>query len=167
MIVATDSQNGISKDNKIPWKLKKDLQFFKETTTACPTGKQNIIIMGRKTFESMGSRVLPNRINILLTRQDGYMVKGAYVFSCLEKAIDYIDSIQHKHTIFIIGGQEIYEEALEKLDIQTIYKTVLTNSFNCDRFFPDITNRFIFHKQLFTDSELGESYDVQYWIKKE
>lgn len=167
MIVATDSQNGISKESSIPWKLKKELQFFKDTTTTCPEGKQNIIIMGRKTFESMGSRVLPNRMNIILTRQEGYKVDDAHIFSSLEKATDYIQTIQNKHIVFIIGGQDIYEEALQKLDIQDIYKTVLTNSFECDRFFPDISTRFTLQKQIFADSELGQSYGVYYWVKKE
>ena len=167
IIVATDSQNGIAKENTIPWTLKKDLQFFKETTTTCPEGTQNIVIMGRKTFESMGNKLLPNRMNIILTRQDGYTVEGAYVFSSLEKAIEYIQTVQNKHKVFIIGGQDIYEEAFNKLDIQDIYKTILTNSFDCDRFFPDISTRFIFKEQLLAHSELGQSYSIQYWIKKE
>ena len=167
IIVATDSENGISKDNKIPWKLKKDLKFFKDITTTFPEGKQNIIIMGRKTFESMGSRVLPNRINIILTRQIGYSVSNAFVFSSLESAIAYIQSIDLKHKVFIIGGQDIYEEALQKLDIQDLYKTVLTTSFDCDRFFPDISNQFNMKEILVTDSEDKVFYRIEYWIKKQ
>jgi dihydrofolate reductase len=167
IIVATDSQNGIAKENAIPWTLKKDLQFFKDTTTNCPEGTQNIVVMGRKTFESMGHKLLPNRMNIILTRQEGYTVEGAHVFLSLEKAIEFIQTVQNKYRVFVIGGQDIYEEALNKLDIQDIYKTILTNSFQCDRFFPDISTRFIFKEQLFAHSELGQSYSVQYWVKKE
>lgn len=117
----------IGRDNGIPWNFPHDLARFKEHTRGCP------IIMGRKTFESIG-RVLPGRTNIILSGQPDYKVEGAYVFDSLEKAIEHAQSFHHE--IFIIGGQRLYEETVGRAT--RLYLTSFKiEGIEGDTFFPD------------------------------
>lgn len=97
----------IGKDNSIPWYLPHDLARFQEHTMS------TAVIMGRKTFESIG-RVLTQRENIIITRQENYEVSGASVFNNLQEALDFV-APRHSE-VFIIGGQELYEQTLDKVD---------------------------------------------------
>ena len=81
LVVAASDNNVIGKDNQLLWHLPKDMRFFKNTTWALP------ILMGRKTFESLGSRLLPGRLNIILTNQKGYLVEGAMTVHSITEAI--------------------------------------------------------------------------------
>jgi len=116
----------IGKDNSIPWHLPHDLIRFREFTTG------HAIVMGRKTFESIG-KPLPKRDNIIITRQENYEVPGAYVFRDLQKALDFVAP---KHSeVFIIGGQELYEQTMNKVD--RMYITYVHGTdIEGDTFFP-------------------------------
>lgn len=163
VIVATDINHGIAKNNQIPWHLKKDLTFFKETTSKAPKNKTNVIIMGRKTHEAMGQRVLPNRINIVITSNPDYYVPGVITYPSLEQAVKDAQTYSVVHNIYIIGGQQIYEEALKKLPVEYIYKTVLYNHYDCDRFFPPIDHLFELVSCSVTESEADISYHIEVW----
>lgn len=126
LIVAVDENNGIGKDNQLPWHLPADLKHFKALTTGHP------IIMGRKTFESIG-KALPNRQNIVISRQNDYLAEGASLVSSLEEAFGLCKSYDEA---FIIGGAQIFEYALPLADI--LYLTVIHHQFNADTFFPTI-----------------------------
>jgi dihydrofolate reductase len=102
LIVATSKNGTIGKNNKIPWDIPDDLRYFKKKTLG------SSIIMGRKTFESIG-KPLPKRENIVITSNENYRKKGVIVVNSLEKAIK---KANHLNEIFIIGGQKVYEEAL-------------------------------------------------------
>ena len=106
-IVAIGKNNEIGKNNKLLWHLPEDLKNFKEITT----GKT--IIMGRKTFESIG-RVLPNRRNIILTRQAGKIIDGGEVFHSLEEVVNLFENTNEE--VFIIGGADLYNEMMPKFD---------------------------------------------------
>jgi len=131
IIIAAMSENRvIGKNNNIPWLseefAKKDLARFKELTTGWPC------IMGRKTWESLPKRPLPNRPNIIVS-QSLESVSGATVFPSLQKAIEHCDGYQK---VFICGGASIYSEALElanKMELTLIHKL-----YNGDVFFPEI-----------------------------
>ena len=97
----------IGKGNKLPWHFPHDLERFKEYT------QDSAIIMGRKTHEAIG-RVLPRRDNIIVTRQRGYVVPGAFVFNTLNDAVQFA-SKSHPE-VFIIGGQQLFEQAIDKAD---------------------------------------------------
>src|SRR4051812_41681791 len=113
--VVAMSQNGvIGVQGQLPWRLPEDLKWFKKVTSG------HSIIMGRKTFESIG-RVLPNRENIIISRDSQYQVQGAIVVSSLEGAIELCQGKSDE--IFIIGGMQIYQLALPKLD--RIYLTTI------------------------------------------
>lgn len=122
IIVATDKKNGIGIQNKLPWHLPEDLAHFKRTTTG------HTVIMGRKTYESIG-RPLPNRRNIVLSKNLNWKAPGVETFSSLTE----INNLQDDE-IFIIGGAQIYELTLK--DVSKIIITEIDADFACDAFFP-------------------------------
>lgn len=107
IIVARASNGVIGRANTLPWRLRDDLQQFKQRTLGCP------VIMGRKTWESLG-RPLPGRHNIVITRQADYRPEGATVVGSLAEAIATCAAAERA---FIIGGAQIYAEALPLADV--------------------------------------------------
>ena len=103
-IVATDINNVIGKDNDIPWRLPADLKYFKRRTL------NHHIIMGRKTFESIG-RPLPKRTNIIVTRNPFYVASNCLVTSSIQEALQ-IAKDNGEEEVFIIGGGEIYRQSI-------------------------------------------------------
>ena len=125
IIVATDLNNAIGKNNQLLWHLPADLKFFKATTMGNP------VIMGRKTYESIG-RLLPGRKNIIITRSKKYQVEGAIIASGLNQAFD----LAGEGKVFVIGGAEIYKIAMPHA--HELYRTVVKETFDADTFFPEI-----------------------------
>ncbi|MDR0725631.1 MAG: dihydrofolate reductase [Prevotellaceae bacterium] len=128
IIVAVDENNAIGKDNKLLWHIAEDLKHFRSITNGHP------VIMGRKTFESIG-KALPGRINIIISRNPQFAAEECIVAPSLEKAINIASEIDEN--TFIIGGASIYREALGIAD--TIYLTVVHSSYDADAFFPAIS----------------------------
>ena len=126
IIVAIASNNVIGRDGKLPWHLPSDLRHFKATTMGYP------LIMGRKTFDSVG-RPLPGRDNIVLSRDHSLAIEGCLVMHSLQEALDYC-SDQEK--IFIIGGGDIFNLALPLTD--TIIVTALEREVEGDVYFEPI-----------------------------
>jgi dihydrofolate reductase len=125
IIVATDAQRGIGINNTLPWKLPEDLAHFKRLTTGNP------IIMGRKTFDSIG-RPLPNRRSIVVTRNPGWRHDGVETVGSVEAAVALLAGAPG----FIIGGAEIYKQSLPLADQLII--TEIAATYDCDAFFPEI-----------------------------
>jgi len=131
LVVAAAENWVIGVDNKMPWHLPKDLKFFKNTTMAKP------ILMGRKTFESIG-RPLPGRLNIVITRQSDWQVDGVQVAGSVEAAIELAQAWceQNKQAeLMVIGGAEIYAQLLPKAE--RIYLTRVEASPVGDAVFPE------------------------------
>jgi len=129
-IIAAVSKNGvIGVDNKLPWDLPEDLKRFKELTTG------NVVIMGRKTYESIG-KPLPNRINIVITRNKDFFVSGVLTANSLDSAL--LKAGGNKD-IFIIGGGEIYEQSMGFAD--KLYITEVDMEVEGDTKFPTISNQ--------------------------
>lgn len=138
IITCTDCRGGIGKNNKMPWNCKEDMAFFKNMTT------NNIVIMGRKTFESINNNPLKNRINIVLSKtiqKDNDLVNNVYYCKYIEEAMNICKSKEYRSKeIFIIGGEKIYSlfiskyEKNKEVDIK-IYMTNLYNNYECDTFF--------------------------------
>lgn len=126
LIVATSDNLGIGKNNQLLWHLPNDFKFFKKITSG------HTVIMGRKTFESIG-RPLPNRRNIVITRQKGFAFEGVETASSISEAIDLAAGDPE---IFIIGGAEIYRQTLPQAD--RIYLTKVSVKLDADAFFPPI-----------------------------
>lgn len=126
MVVAIAENHAIGKDNQLLWHLPKDLKHFKQITAG------HTIIMGRKTFDSMG-KPLPNRRNIVITRNEDLELTGAEVVTNMDAALALASS---EEEVFIIGGAEIYKMAMSLTD--KIYLTVVHHSFEGDAYFPEI-----------------------------
>jgi len=126
LIVAMSKNNIIGINNSLPWHITEDLKNFKNLTMGHP------IIMGRKTYESIG-KVLPRRQNLIVTRTDNYKVKGGLVFYSLESAISFC---KRKEEFFIIGGGEIYKQSLPLADV--LYVTEVQEKIEGDTYFPEI-----------------------------
>ena len=127
-IVATAKNNVIGRNNEIPWHLPADLQYFKKTTLG------HHIIMGRKSFESIG-RPLPKRTNIVITRDPFFVASGCVVVHSLQEAL-YLAEANGEEEAFVIGGGEIYNMAMPLLD--KIYLTEVDVKMAGDVFFPEI-----------------------------
>jgi dihydrofolate reductase len=132
IIAALAENRAIGKDNKLLWKLSADMKLFRELTTG------HHVIMGRKTFESMGSRLLPNRKNIIVTRQMDYYVEGAEVVNSLAEAIDEAEKADETEA-FIIGGAEIYKLGLYMSN--KMYLSHVKTKAEADTFFPEFENK--------------------------
>ena len=123
LVVAIDEQRGIGVDNKLPWHLPEDLAHFKRITSGHP------IIMGRKTFDSIG-RPLPTRRNSVITRNPDWRHDGVEAVTSLGDAI----ALVAEAPAFIIGGAQIFNDALALADRMVI--TEIARTFDCDTFFP-------------------------------
>lgn len=123
----TEKDRGIGKDNDLLWKIPADLKHFKEVTFAHP------IIMGRKNFESIG-RALPGRMNIIVTRDTQYRQENCVIAHSIEDAVARAKTLDHEE-VFIIGGGEIYAQALPFTD--RLYLTLIHAEKPADVFFPD------------------------------
>jgi dihydrofolate reductase len=128
IIVAKSINNAIGKDNKLLWKIPDDMKRFKEITTG------HTVIMGRKTFESIG-KVLPNRLNIILTRDPNYKIDDPNV-KILGGVSDLEEYINDENENFVIGGAQIYSILMPKC--QKLYVTQVDKDFVGDTYFPVI-----------------------------
>jgi len=127
IIVATDSNNGIGINNTLPWHLPEDLAHFKRLTSGHP------IIMGRKTFESIG-RPLPNRRNIVISRNPGWQHEGVERVGSLEEAQALVAGAGEA---FVIGGAQVYQQAMPLVGKLVI--TRIGRTYECDAFFPALS----------------------------
>lgn len=119
-IWAEDENGLIGRDGALPWHLPNDLKFFKATTL------HHTILMGRKTFEGMGKRLLPNRHTMIMTRDMSYVVAGATVVH----SIDDVIRLSKQQDIFIVGGSEIYAAFSPYVD--KLYQTKIHHTFDGD-----------------------------------
>jgi dihydrofolate reductase len=125
LIAAMSENRVIGKDNQLIWHFPEDLKHFRKQTSG------HHVIMGRKTFESVG-RPLPKRINIIITRQTDYSAEGCLIAHSLEEAIALVENDEQP---FIVGGAEIYTQALSLA--HSIELTVIHGVYEGDSFFPE------------------------------
>ena len=146
IIVAMSKNRIIGNNNELIWKLSSDLKRFKELTTG------HSVVMGRKTYESIG-RPLPNRRNIIITRNLEYKVDGCEIVSSLEEAL-----LLTNNDCFIIGGGEIYNQSIELAD--RIYLTLVHKEFEGDTTFPELGKEWA--KMSRKDFESDEKNEYNY-----
>lgn len=130
MIVAMGENRMIGKDNKMPWHLPDDLKYFKSKTLNKP------VIMGRKTFESIGSKPLPSRPNLIISRNQNFKPEGAQVFNSVEAALEFLKDYPE---VMIMGGAQIYAQWIDRVD--QLYITEVKASPAGDAFFPIIDHQ--------------------------
>lgn len=128
LIAAATENNVIGRDNDLPWKLPDDMKHFVKTT------KGHHILMGRKNLESFG-RLLPNRTNLVLTRDQGYKFEGAKIFADLDTAINFA-KVDGEEELMVIGGGEIYKQCIPFAD--KIYLTRIHTEIEGDTYFPEL-----------------------------
>ncbi len=160
LVVAVDERMGIGKTGGLPWHLPGDLKHFKEITSSPDPSKKNVVIMGRKTWESLPERFrpLPQRINVVLTR-DSKMIfpDGVLKADSLEVAARLVESAVSRETrgeIFVIGGGEIFKQAIHHPACRKLYLTHIHQIFDCDTFFPAIPKNF---KEISRSSDVTEN----------
>lgn len=151
IIVAAATNGVIGHNNQLIWHLPEDLKMFKRRTTG------HVIIMGRKTFESIG-KPLPNRTTIIISRNPEYRVEGCITVGSLEEAIAQAQQIEPSEA-FVIGGAEIYRLALPLADI--VYLTEVLQSFEGDAFFPSLEPT-VWQEIERTDFEIDEKHAVPF-----
>lgn len=147
IIAAIGKDRELGKDNKLLWHIPEDFKRFKEIT------QNHVVIMGRKTFESIG-KPLSKRTNFIITRDKDYIVNGARVFYSMEEAIKAAERKAEKE-IFIIGGGQLYNQAINITD--KLYLTLIEKEFEADTYFPDYS---LFKKKIF--EQAGESNGLKY-----
>lgn len=146
IIVAMDEKRGIGKNGGIPWHIPEDLKRFKAITSGHP------VIMGRKTFESIG-HPLPNRTNIVVTRDKKKTISGTIMANSLEEAIRLAQGKPGSDEISIIGGGQIYAQAIRLAD--KLYLTIVEGTYDADTFFPDYS---AFTKEVSRESHESDGY---------
>jgi len=147
ILVAADEANGIGKDNQLLWHISDDLKRFRTLTSG------HKVIMGRKTFESIG-RPLPNRTNIVISRQKHLLIEGCIVVPSVEAAIALTLPDEEA---FVIGGSEIYHQLLPRC--KRLYLTRVYQLFDADTFFPEIDDSWLIEKiSPRLDTESGLQY---------
>lgn len=155
IIVAIGKNRELGKNNKLLWNIPEDLKRFKKITS------DNIVVMGRKTYESIG-RPLKNRINIVITRDREYKVEGAVIVHSLEEAIKKLKDYENKN-VFIIGGGQIYNQAIEIAD--RLYITLVDEVYpEADTYFPEYVS--FFPKLITTESSRYGDIDVAYEVRE-
>lgn len=127
IVVAMGKNNEIGSDNRLLWHLPKDLKHFKEITSGHP------VIMGRKTYESIG-KPLPNRTNIVVSRKKDWFEEGILIVGSIKEAVKFAKKIDEE--IFIIGGGTIYDQTMEIVDKLEV--TLVKANLEADTFFPEI-----------------------------
>ena len=158
LVVAASENNAIGKNNQLLWHLPNDLKFFKNTTWGFP------VVMGRKTFESV-NRPLPGRTNIVVTTNADWAMAGTLTAANLPDGIKHAAATNSKQ-IFIIGGGEIYKQAMAIAD--TIYLTRVHATVAGDTFFPVIDSKewqLIFKEDFANDEKHAFAYSFETWTR--
>ena len=158
LVVAASTNNVIGKNNQLLWHLPNDMKFFKNTTWAMP------VIMGRKTFESLGKKPLKGRFNIVVSRSEDVMAESGEIIlvSSLDEAIKKAEETDCKES-FVIGGGEIYREILPKAD--KVYLTRVHSNFEGDTYFPELDNswKLVWQEDHLADEKHAYSYSFGLW----
>lgn len=155
LIVAVDINWAIGKDNKLLVSIPADMKFFRETT------KGNIVVMGRKTLESFPQgQPLKQRVNIVITNNKDYKVKGAVVVHSVEEAVE--ECKKYEGEVFVIGGESIYRAMLPYCD--TAYVTRIDHAYEADTYFPNLDEDPEW--EMTGDSEEQTYFDLEYFFAK-
>lgn len=161
ILIAASENNVIGKNNTLPWHLPNDLKFFKNTTWGMP------IIMGRKTFESMGSKPLRGRINIIISRQQDFKAEGVVVVTTLNDAMSAATETDCKE-VFIVGGSQIFKETIKSA--RRIYMTRIHTHIDGDIHFTaidDISWKCTSKRRCFADEKHAYDYTFELWERRE
>jgi dihydrofolate reductase len=161
LVVAASTNNAIGKDNKLLWNLPNDLRFFKNVTWAMP------VLMGRKSFDSLGNKPLKGRINIVLTSSKFLKHNGIVVVNKIKNAEFFAKENDYKE-LMILGGGNVYAQTID--DADNIYMTRVHHVFeDADTFFPVIDEKkwkLVSNEDHLKDDRHAYDYSFQVWQRK-
>ena len=164
LIVAMDNERGIGKNNDLMWHLPADMKFFKETTHG------HVVVMGRKNFDSIPERFRPlvGRENVVLTRNTDFLAENCQVFHSLEACLAAYEN-ETERFVYIIGGGQIYKQALQLNCVDEMYITHVDHVYGADTFFPEIDQNnwdtsVVFSHEV--DEKNAVAFQVKHYIKK-
>ena len=171
IIAATDLNGGIGLNGKLPWNNKTDMKYFKNIKCQCmDETKKNAIIMGRKTFESIDCKPLPNRLNICITSISPFSAKpqvyslennkNILFFNSLDTALKQLYKMTNIENIFVIGGATLYQEAINHRECDELLINCIDCCVECDSFFPkiDSTRYLLANSNHLDDTVLNQRY---------
>ena len=173
LIVATDQNGGVGINNQLPWSFRSDMQHFKLTTTrTLDKNKQNAVIMGRKTWESIPAKFspLPGRLNVVISRQPKLdLPEGVLHFTDPIQAIDKLQSNNSIESIFCTGGAQLYTYYLDANLVSDIYLTLIESAFETDANLPIDLSQFTHHlnlRQLDFDRHSSDTHTLHFQVHK-
>ena len=161
VVVACDAGGGIGYKNMLPWKVKEDLLFFRKLTSGSNSpGRENTVIMGRKTYESLPNGPLKNRTNIVVTGRSFNDVMCADSFDAA------LDLAPMGGDVFAIGGKRVFEEALQDSRCKTVYITKIHGEHQCDVFISlDLSKYQLADKTETARSSSGIEFHRERWVR--
>ncbi|MCH2188606.1 dihydrofolate reductase [Candidatus Gracilibacteria bacterium] len=165
MILAVDDKNGLGKDNTLAWRISEDMKYFRDVTTNTEDeNKVNVVIMGRKTWESIPDtyRPLLDRVNCVLTRDENYEDEGCVSYTSLDACLEDFQQNPLIENIYIIGGSGVYNDCLTDNRLDKIYLTRVEGDFGCDVFFDGIPEAFdtISESEKKRENDVGFCFEV-------
>ena len=156
LIVAVDNNWAIGKNNGLLVRIPEDQKFFRQTTT------NHVVVMGRKTLESFPNKIpLPNRVNIVLTKNLDYQAKDAAIVHSVEELFEVLKDYKDRE-IFVIGGQSIYEQLLPYCDVAHVTK--INYEYEADAYFPNLDK--LPEWEIVADSDEHTYFDLEYTFYK-
>jgi len=168
IIVAHDLNLGIGINNQLLCHLPEDMKYFKNlTSTTKDPKKQNIVIIGRKTYDSINDRFKPliNRVNIVITRNNNLQFDDVHTVTSIEDALDLSQTLIKEckaENIFCIGGSSIYSTMIKHPQCQTLYITEIGHKFTSDSFFPEYKKEF---QETYKSNTLTSKNNISYRFK--
>lgn len=170
IIVAKDAKGGIGRHNALAWHLSSDLKHFKKITTdVLDPQKKNVVIMGRRTWESLPFQVrpLPKRINVVISSSaDLDLPPNVLTFLHLDDALRFFEGNVEVESIFVIGGAMLYASSITHPCLKRLFITELKGVFDCDVFFPVIPPSFKIAQSSTDLVEEGLTYRFVKYIKE-
>ena len=167
-VVAADRENGIGQGGDLPWpKLKADLRFLRETTSAAAPGQRNAVIMGRKTWDSVPARFrpLPGRLNVVISRRAQELGDDALAATSLDDALAAAGARADVDRLFVIGGAEIFRQAFAHARCRDVYLTRIDAVFASDAHIPAL-DEFELAETLERHHDAGVDFRMERWRRR-
>jgi dihydrofolate reductase len=165
IIAAVDENFGIGKNKDLPWSFKKDMKhFLKITTQTIDKDKKNMVIMGKRTWESIPEKFRPlkGRVNVILARDKVINADGAKICNSIDDALNSADDTIEN--IFFIGGGTVYAQAMNLSNLSGVYLTHIDKKYECDTFFPKVPEKF--KKVSLLGEEIENGVTLKYILYK-